>query len=290
MHIFAITGIALALALQCSSAVAQDAGSGTYARVSLPETEVRNLHSAIIGDEFQLFVALPRGYSTNDTTYPVLYMTDANMLFAAATQVLRFMQLPGPEALPQILLVGIGYRTETVRGWRELRNRDLTPARAPDPTNVTRGGAANFLRFIREELKPFISKNYRVSGEAGYAGGSYGGLFGLYALFHEPGTFQKYLLLSPSIAYDSLVTFEYEAEYAARHADLPVQLFLCAGGLEQEPGRGHGMITDMKQMMERLRGRRYPGLHLESTTLEGETHRSVPAPAISRGLRVLYGR
>ena len=65
------------------------------------------------------------------------------------------------------------------------------------------GGAANFLRFIREELQPFIDKEYpTIPSDRGYFGDSLGGLFGLYALFNEPETFNRYIIGSPSIWWD----------------------------------------------------------------------------------------
>jgi predicted alpha/beta superfamily hydrolase len=201
---------------------------------------------------------------------------------------MRFLQLPGENALPQILCVGIGYRTESLSTWRNLRTRDLTPTQLPEEKDRPSGGAAKFLRFIREELMPFVKQNYRASSDASYAGGSYGGLFGLYTLFHEPETFQRYIIISPSIGYDSRVTMEYEADYAMRHSDLPARIFMSVGGLEQQEDTVAGMITDMKQLVDKLRGRQYSNLRLETVVFDEETHLSGIAAAISRGLRVIY--
>lgn len=281
-------GILLTLALCTYCVDAQQAYAPVHPRVSIPETEVRHIQSLIVGDEFEISVALPGNYQSTDTTYPVMYVTDANVWFAASTQIMRFLQLPGQGALPQILLVGIGYRTESVSKWRDLRNRDLTPTPLPDAINRLSGGAAKFLRFMREELMPFINKNYRTSRDVGYAGGSYGGLFGLYTLFHEPETFQRYIIISPSIWYDSLVTLRHEADYAITHSDLPARVFMSVGSLEQKADTTAGMINDMRQLADRLQSRRYPNLHLDTMIFDGETHRSGIAPAISRGMRVIY--
>src|SRR6201999_1983766 len=101
-----------------------------------------------------------------------------------------------------------------------LRLRDMTPDHDASIRRSHAGRSAFFLRFIKEELKPYIQKNYRASTDAVYAGMAIGGVFGLYVLFHEPETFKRYLIASPSIWYDSTVLFKYEKEYVQTHHDL----------------------------------------------------------------------
>jgi uncharacterized protein len=280
--------ILFTLALCVSSSEAQQIDTITYVQVTLPQTEVRYIHSSIIGEEIKIFVSLPENYQLTDTTFPVLYLTDANLMFATTNQVLRMMQI-GRE-LPQIILIGLGYRTDNLSTVFKLRSGDLTPTPIPDPQKIgwPTGGAPRFLRFMKEELFPFIKKNYRVSNDAGYAGYSYGGLFGLYALFHQPEMFQRYVIGSPSIWFDSLVTFKYEAEYAAAHSDLSASVFMSIGGLEPRAYTESATETNMKQLQDRLLSRHYPGLNLQTIVFEGETHLSGFSMAISRGLREIY--
>ena len=277
----------LTLVLWPDLARAQQESEARYPRATIPDTEVRSVHSAIVDENFGISVALPRGYTSSDADYPVLYMTDADMWFAAATQIIRFMQVR--EELPQMLLVGIGYGAEDTREWRTRRRRDLTPSHVPDEAGRPSGGAADFLRFIREELMPFVNENYRTSSDNALAGGSLGGLFALYTLFHAPDAFQRYIISSPSIGWDDRVTLDYEAEYAATHSDLPATIFMSVGGLEETPGGESRMITNMRQLADSLLSRCYPNLRLETVVFEGETHVSVIPAATSRGLRVIYG-
>jgi len=277
---------ALSLCTYC--AIAQRAE--TFPRVSLPETEVRYLRSSIVGDEFEISIALPPNYRSSNTAYPVLYVTDANVLFAAMTQITRGMLQPGIEELPPILLVGIGYRIDSLIQWARLRSRDLTPTTVPDPFPT--GGAPLFMRFIKEELMPFIRQNYKTSSDAAYAGYSYGGICGLYVLFHEPELFQRYLIASPWMSHDSLITLKYESGYASKHSDLPARVFMSVGGFEETQGTVTevGMVSNMKLLADRLLNRRYPNFFLKTHVFEGETHLSGGVAAMSRGLRVLYGK
>jgi len=282
--------ICFALALCVSSAEAQQKESMTQVEVALPQTEVRRINSSIIGEEIKIFVSLPQDYRSTHTSYPVLYLTDANMMFAATDQIVRLMQI-GKE-LPPLILVGLGYTTDDLSEVFRLRSRDLTPTPIPDPQKAgwPTGHASRFLTFMKEELFPFIKKNYRVSGDAGYVGYSYGALFGLYVLFHQPETFQRYVLGSPSIWFDDGVTFKYEEKYAARHSDLSARLFMSLGGLEKRAYTESETMTDMQKLRDKLVGRHYPGLVLSTTVLEGETHLSGVWAAISRGLREVYAQ
>ena len=233
-------------------------------------TETKYLSSSIVGDEFEISVSLPL-FARRDTTYPVLYVTDANIDFAMTTQIASMLQL-GNE-VPRVILVGIGYRTDSLSKWLALRSKHLTPTAIPDPTGNkwSTGGASLFLRFIREELMPFIRANYPASQSSAYLGYSYGGLFGLYVLFHHPETFERYIIGSPSIWFDSTVTLRYEEQYASTHSDLPARVFMSAGQLEEKLGVKYNMVGNLRILADRLLKRRYPTFRLDTVVIDAET-------------------
>jgi predicted alpha/beta superfamily hydrolase len=187
--------------------------------------------------------------------------------------------------------------------WRN-RERDFLPTsasardasrRQPLTRNgVPRGQARLFLRFIREELKPFINANYCTDpDDSTYLSFSYGGLFGLYALFQHHDTFKRYGIGSPAIHHDNNVVLTYESNYAANHDDLPVRLFMSVGAREElddpliEPS--FQFVTNMQILAKALQGRCYPGLQLTTRVFKDETHASVIPTTFSRGLRALFG-
>jgi predicted alpha/beta superfamily hydrolase len=93
----------------------------------LADTEVHYLRSDHVGDEFKIFI----GHCGGPVTTPpaVLYVTDANGLFAGAVDMVRLMQLSAH--LPSILVVGIGYRMGALIETIEKRTRDFTPTYDP---------------------------------------------------------------------------------------------------------------------------------------------------------------
>jgi predicted alpha/beta superfamily hydrolase len=259
----------------------------------IPYTEVRPLTSSIIDQEFRILVALPEDGPKPDKLYPVLYVLDPDAVFALITQIIRLLQV-GRE-LPELILVGVGYPVLAYKETLGLRARDYTPTE--DPIWLQKlmkeralevaygtGGARNFLSFIQDELIPFIQSNYPVDPENRAIGGSsLSGLFALYSLFQDPNIFSKYLIGSPSLWWNDEVIFSFERSYANDHDDLPAKAFMSMGGHEDER-----VIALMQRMVDTLQNRNFTSLELKSHIFEDETHLSVPASAISRGLRVIY--
>jgi hypothetical protein len=271
--------------------------------VILPNAESRLLRSAIVGDTYRLDIALPVGYDRGDRAYPVAYLTDGDV--AGLFPLVRCIAegLSAGWMIPKLILVGIGYEAGQAERRGHYRERDFLPTDASardaalrQPTTrigVPRGQAAAFLRTLRQELKPFINAHYRtLPGDSTFLGTSYGGLFGLYTLFHQPDTFQRYVLGSPAIHHDDRVILAHEAAFAARHADLTARVFLGVGGREErddpliEPA--FQFVTNLERLAATLRRRNYPGLQLTSHVFSDENHVSVVPALYGRGLREVF--
>jgi predicted alpha/beta superfamily hydrolase len=270
------------------------------AHVAIPDTKTQLLDSAIVGDTFKLYLALPPNYDESDK-YPVLYLLDANIFFGMVTETARLLQF-GKE-IPDIVITGIGYPDHDQH--LGLRSRDYTPTvddvytrdyiermSQSMQTQVefkSSGGADKFLAFIVQELMPYLEEREGiVAGDSILAGTSYSGLFGLYALFHQPAAFQRYIIGSPSIWWDNKAALDYEANYAASHTDLPAKVFISVGGHETREPEPAAMVDNFETLVRRLESRRYPGLELTAHVFEGETHLSVIPATMSRGLRVVF--
>jgi hypothetical protein len=272
--------------------------------VSIPNSEVRTLSSKSVGQEYRILVSLPSypNYAESNEKYPVLYVLDPNMLFGWITDLVResaFLRAVGYPTSgfvpPHLILVGIAYPVTLYRQPKlplSLRTRDQTPTNDPDIDKVwggPSGGAKNFLRFIRDELMPCINSNYRTDPtDSTIVGHSFGGLFALYVLFHEPDVFRRYVASSPSLWWDKKVTFEYEREYASKHTELPAKLFLSVGATEEDE-KTH-MTSNLKEFAEILRQRNYVGLEWKSHIFEDEGHLSVVGTAICKGISSVFSK
>jgi predicted alpha/beta superfamily hydrolase len=262
--------------------------------VQIPHTEIRKLHSAEIGQDFNLLIALPRSYKRGGQTYPVLYILDAVGGFGLVTDSIRALQMAG-EA-PELLAVGIAYPLDDYIATRPLRARDLTPSMdaafmAMHPLGDTLkergllpGGAGAFLEFMQNAVKPFVQRNYRVdASDQAILGASFGGLFAAWCLLSRPSAFQRYIISSPALAWDDGLIFKLEEAYAREHSDLEATVFISVGGDEDAE-----MVAAVQRFAQLLQGRNYAGLKLVSKLFEDETHISVIASAVCRGVRVVY--
>jgi predicted alpha/beta superfamily hydrolase len=211
-------------------------------------------------------------------------------------------------SFPEVVVVGVGYPhgdSDLKQAFREtyrLRARDLTPVPGGalwqerldsldwlEPSEVITGGAESFLRFIETSAIPSVENRYRIrpSGRT-LVGHSFGGLFVLYACFHQTQLFANYVAASPSLWYGSQITFDYERSYHDGHEDLPVHLYLAAGMREENPT--HAMASNVLRFAALLRSREYLGLTLYTKVFDECDHCGAVAPELQNGLqKVLAG-
>jgi predicted alpha/beta superfamily hydrolase len=155
------------------------------------------LQSAAFGDERVINVALPADYDRDPSvTYPVLYLIDGGV-------DQDFVHIVGAEQLGaawgrmrDVIVVGIASKD---------RRRELVgPTRDPAllAKYPTAGHSALFRRFLREEVKPFVSARFRTNGKSGVIGESLAGLFIAETYLREPDLFDAYAAISPSFWWD----------------------------------------------------------------------------------------
>ena len=148
-------------------------------------------------------VWLPPGYDASDARWPVLYMHDGQNLFDASRAPYgaewgvdeHVARLGGGGQIRAPLVVGVGNTP--------LRLREYIPANLiralPDDmradVQAIYGGeplSDGYLRFLVEELKPFIDGAYRTlpgRDDTVIMGSSMGGLISMYALMRHPEVF-----------------------------------------------------------------------------------------------------
>ena len=168
-----------------------------------------NVSSAFV-DPRHVDVWLPAGYHGSDAAYDVLYAHDGQNLFNPS------MSYTGvdwgiDETLQSLDEDGIARPTIVVGIWNTpLRFNEYLPHDAwlsmDEATRTAVAGAVGgepvsreYLRFIVEELKPFIDAHYRTNPERAHTylmGSSMGGLISQYGLVRHPDVFSAALCLS----------------------------------------------------------------------------------------------
>lgn len=185
-----------------------------------PNTRFETLPSTQTGEAYQLLVQLPPSYhSSQDQTYPTVYLTDAQWDFALVACIAE--KLAYDNSIPEVILVGISYTGEQPN-YGDLRERDLTPTTVQS-INPQSGRAPAFLDFIENTLLPHVESRYRANPRQRVLGGSsYGGLFSLYALYQKPNLFARHIANSPAVQWDDGFLFRLANTPPAAHARLAI--------------------------------------------------------------------
>jgi predicted alpha/beta superfamily hydrolase len=273
-----------------------------------PGIESSTFQSASMGVRYSVNVGLPRGYKPGDgKKYPALIVTDGDSTFRAVYEAADSVG----DAIPPMFIISIGTSLDegevlhTSRriyefsppGWdrKDAFGQGVEEycKKFQSPADRCTGGAEKFLKVISNEMIPLLAAKYAVdTDQLGLFGLSAGGFFTSWAIF-QPGTpFKKYIISSPAMAYGHGDIFRQEATYAKGHKDLPVGIYLGAGGLEASDGFLEGMgeiVSGMSHLAGVLGSRQYPGLKMTIEFHPGMGHTDVMGASVVRGLRTLYG-
>jgi predicted alpha/beta superfamily hydrolase len=283
---------------------------------------VQMITSRHTGREYRITISLPLGYAKEPgegwpfhetpEQWPVVYVLDGDWYAALVTETIRPMAWCG--STTDAIVVGIGYPVENptqplsgrespdpIAAFRTSftrRNADLTPVRDEaeekrmernHKRSTPSGDAANFLKFIQDELVPLIEQSYRADpAKRILLGHSYGGLFALFAMFEAPDLFSTLIAGSPTLAYGNRFTFGREEAYAQAHRALPAKLYLFVG--EDEEESDDTTLTDTLRMVAILQGRHYEGFTLVKQIFLGQNHCEVAAPGFQAGLKFALRR
>lgn len=155
-------------------------------------------------------VWLPSGYQPGDSC-DVLYMHDGNMLFDATTtwnqqewRVDEIMDsLIQAGAIRPCIVVGISNTDDRLTEYFPAKSWQYVPEVERDDAKLDRLTADAYLRFIVEELKPYIDEGYKPLTTREHTfmmGSSMGGLISLYALCEYPQVFGGVACLSSHLS------------------------------------------------------------------------------------------
>lgn len=158
-----------------------------------------DVRSAHLASPREVWVYLPPGYAPDaPACYPVLYLHDGNNLFSAATAFMGKEWHADETAewlitggwLPPVILVGVGNTADRLNEYTWV------------PSKGRGGDGPRYMRFLREELMPFIDGVYATRGgrdATGTLGSSLGGLAALYLGAYAGDAFGLVGAMSPSL-------------------------------------------------------------------------------------------
>ncbi|MEM9631441.1 MAG: alpha/beta hydrolase-fold protein [Pseudomonadota bacterium] len=271
-----------------SSALAQESEASFF----INNSQRHEIASETLGRSYEVFVKTPAGYNdpeNENITYPVIYLNDGSYTFQVASGVTH-LPMGYSHRFERAILVGISYALGE-KGMPS-RVRDFTPVKDERWKKYETGGAPAYLKFLEEEVFPFVERNYRANPERRILSGqSLGGSFGVWVLFERPDLFSSYILTSPTLWYKDKFVFDLEKQFAKNHDDLKAKVYLAVGELETvENGMRNAMVAQLLELEEVLRGRNYPGLDMNVEVISGALHETTFPQAFTRGAHWILGR
>ncbi len=235
------------------------------------------VHSEILNEDRVCLLSLPESYNdpaTVDKKYPVLILLDGTVHFKMASGVVHFMSSARNRNrfISETIIVAI----ENVD-----RERDFTVTKLKTRRPNTMGGGRDFLRFIEEELIPFVDSNYRTEPVRTMVGHSLGGLLTLNAYMDNNSLFDAYISIDPSIWWDE-ETMKHKVESISA-VSVNKKLFIATAN------QGEANYVRNKKRHDALyalmKAQSKGDLNVEIAYFEQEDHRSVPLIALYKGLK-----
>jgi len=296
MRKLCFTSAIVVLLLFCKNIIQAQTTESQPNQVCLKNTEQFTIASKYVaGENYVIQVGLPINYYNSQKSYPVLYVTDGDVLFGMANEMAHEGWMRINNEIKDIIVVGICYG-QGIDALLQKRARDLVPSidtvwpiGKPYTKFITGLGADNFLKFIQFELFPVVNKNYRINTDSvAIFGHSFGGLFAAYILFKQPELFKGYIISSPPLIWNNKSILKLEAEYFSNHKELDKIVLLDIGSLENKIPFNEQSLNLINELSQNIQKHNYKGLTLVTRVFEEESHASVTSTAISNGLRILF--
>tara|TARA_R110002072_G_C7879808_1_gene527929 strand:- start:28 stop:1251 length:1224 start_codon:yes stop_codon:yes gene_type:complete len=249
--------------------------------------KVDSLYSKILNEQREIWIHTPEDFNSTKK-YPVIYVLDASQQFYVITGMQKQLT---PFKIPQSIIVGI---TNTDRT-RDFTNTNVPFQRGHE--SETSGGASNFLKFINQELKPYINNKYPTENNNTIIGHSTGGLFVLYLYLHHENSFDNYLAIDPSLWWDKENLVKETQEQLNKGNRKEKSLYIAVANSIGKAMDTVKVRRDKTVPTEQIRAnlkfhdllvRNNKEINFKWEYFENEDHGSIVVPAQYNGLRSIF--
>jgi predicted alpha/beta superfamily hydrolase len=227
------------------------------------------IFSSVLDESRTLFIVCPENYNNTKNQYPVLYVLDAERYFNYTATLVQFLAQNG--RIPQMVIIGIP-NTD--------RSRDFSYKRSED--NKT-SGVDRFFRFLKQELIPFVDKNYRTVPYRIIKGWCATGVFCIYGLFTYPELFDAYIASSPYLVKDASFIFQMVEDYPKNGLKSREFIFMSVGGQDRPDAK-----VEIPKFAALLEKKELNGLEWHFETFDKEDHYTIDLRTFYLGMEVLY--
>lgn len=166
--------------------------------VSAQQVEEITIDSKELNQKREILVYTPMNYPDQYMYFNVIYVFDAHdrPLYDYANSIAQLTK----ESHNGFIVVGIKAIFDYENYY--ARNHDFLPSTTKRRLGPKKGNAENFLKYIKNEVIPYVDTNYRTLKHRTAIGHSLGASFLIYSMLHEPAIFDNYIAISPNLSDD----------------------------------------------------------------------------------------
>lgn len=227
------------------------------------------IYSKVLNEERPIQIHLPQDYKESPSSYPVLVTLDGERFFNSTASIVQFLANYGH--MPPMIVIGIP---------NVNRNRDFSFEKTDSDSKC---GADRFIRFIAEELIPYIEDKYRTCPFRIIKGWCATGIFCIYLLFTRPSLFNAYFASSPYLVNEAGFIFELVKKYQLKNMTSKYFFYLSVGGRDR-PDAKH----KVPEFVELLKKKDFTRLDWNYTYFQTEDHYTIDFRTLYTALEVLF--
>ena len=248
--------------------------------------EIYTINSKALKEKRSVWVGLPKNYN-KDSSYSVVYVLDAEDRFDITYSLTKEL-FENQNAIPELIVVGIP-NIDKLRRLYDLTFTDSKVNATGKQDTIgyfspsTTGNGLSFLKFLENEVVPFINKHYSTNGFNTLMGHSIGGYFCAYILPIQK-SFSAFQICDASIWYndgDALAHIQKELD-----SNYKSNLFISKGIAFDGPREyvnHHLLMIDSLGTV--LSG--YPNLNVSTATYKKD-HNGMYLFSVMDGLTALF--
>ncbi len=236
-----------------------------------------NLHSDILKDDREINIWVPPDFGADRPLAGVIYLLDGGQKqdFFHVSAISQLAALSW--TMDTFLVVGI----QTKDRMHELTPKPSRKEFAEQYPDA--GGAADFRKFLVEEVRPFIEARYDTGTRNVLMGESLAGLFVVDALLTAPEAFDDYIAVSPSLWWDWKQAYDVSSLKPRPDGEVSKRLYLANA---DEGGAMWAGIDRFLTALEGLPDGAVEVVHRDYS--ETETHATILHQAALNAFRTLY--
>ena len=247
----------------------------------------RVVESRVLKEDRKVSIYLPESYAQGRDyhRYPVLYVRDGGKFFHSFSGAVQHLASDATPHVPEMIVVAI-VETDRVRDSSSTHSLQGFTGKT-DEGFKSSGGGQNFLRFLEQELVPYIDREFRTSSYRIYCGYSFTGLSVIEEFLDEDTIFDAFLMLDPSWWWDDYSMEKRAGAVLTGRKFNRVQVFMAATG-EAYPEKYFIKARDISSLAEILRRANPAGLEWKFERYSDESHHSMALRALYDGLTYFF--